>query len=236
MELILEPVKTPLNMWNKNYISPGAVGSVGDTISQIRLKQSAPDLAPRYYDESDGINEMFYGSNVQDGTSHSFTTQGLGARTVSRPIFRREGYKTAVGWKHQDIVPTDRTRETKMAALPAFGYNSLIASVVRTKTHGDQFLPLPGGYTMDGMPRGSNYPTLVARTNGMPPPQTVEGRLETLFKGPRLGPSEEEKVQEEQKLEGLKEVYNQNLQRTDRLDRWFRTQPDDAGKTQGLGR
>lgn len=209
MELLLEPVKVPLNRWNKNYISPGVVGTVGDTISQIRLKQSAPDLAPRFYEESNGPNEMFYGSNVQDGTSHSFMSEGLGARTVSRPIGRVAGDKTAVGWTHQDIVPTDRTRASKMAALPSFGYKSVVSSVVRTKTHGDRFLPLPGGYTMEGVPRGSVYPTLVARTSGLPPPSSVEGIIKTLYKGPRVGTLEE------------KETMDENQLRANRLESFF---------------
>jgi len=172
MDLITGYVTTPLNKWNKNYISPGKVGSVGDTIATTRLKQSAPELAPRYEDWNSGINEIFYGSNVQDGTESSFNTSGLGARTIQRPVYRYTGYKTAQGWEHQDIVPTDRTYNVKMAGLPQFGWKSQVASIYRAKVSGDSFLPLPGGYGPNSLPRGNQYPLLVSRSNAQTVPSS----------------------------------------------------------------
>jgi hypothetical protein len=195
MDYLIHPVELPLNKWNKSYISPGAVGSVGDTLTSVRLKQSSPDMNPRYEAWSTGLNSQYYGSNVQDGQKASFMSEGLNARTLKRAIMRFPEYKTSVGWRHQDIVPTDRTREAKQVALPAFGYQSLQASVLKAKTAGDKFLPLPGGYGISEMTRGSQFPVLVTRSSGSAPPvaeyvagpsvvdQSIQG---TVFK-PRKG-------------------------------------------------
>lgn len=166
MECILEP-KYRLNVWNKNSIRPGSQGSVGDTLPQQRLKQSAPDLAPRYADWSSKENEVFFGSNVQNGTQESFTTTGLAARSVGRKIWRNRGFKNDVGWRHQDIVPTDRSRETKLAGNPQFGWKSQQSRTYKAKVSGENFLPLPGGYgPTGGVPRGSQFPLVVQKTDG----------------------------------------------------------------------
>lgn len=184
MELLLDPIKPPLNLWNKNRISPGAVGTVGDVLIQTKLKHSSPDMPERYEAWNSKVNSVFYGSNVQDGTSESFTSEGLGARVVQRPIHRYTGYKTAVGWKHQDIVPTDRKVESKMAGLPQFGWNSLVASVERTKTSGDRFLPLPRGYGASALTRGNQYPLIAVRTTGVQKPEGTR-LLDQRFAAPR---------------------------------------------------
>lgn len=166
MEYILEP-KYRLNVWNKNSIRPGSQGSVGDVLPQQRLKQSAPDLAPRYEEWSSKQNEVYFGSNVQNGTKESFTTAGLGARAVGRKIWRNRGFTNDVGWVHQDIVPTDRSRETKLASNPQFGWKSQVSRTYKAKVSGDKFLPLPGGYgPTGGVPRGSQFPLVVQKTDG----------------------------------------------------------------------
>jgi len=166
MEYISEP-KYRLNVWNNNSLRPGSQGSVGDVLTQQRLKQSAPDLAPRYEKWSSKENSMYYGSNVQNGTQESFTTTGLAARTVGRKVWRNRGFKNDIGWVHQDIVPVDRTRETKLASNPQFGWKSQQSRIFRAKVSGENFLPLPGGYGPSGETlRGTQYPLVQARSDG----------------------------------------------------------------------
>lgn len=158
MEALLEPIKFPLNFWNKDYISPGSVGSVGDTISRVRLRQSSIDLPARYERENISAN----GSNVQDGYSTSYSTGGLGSKTVERPLPFRPSFKTNVGWRHQDIVAADRSREIKVASLPQFTWKSGLASVERAKDT-LRFNPLPGGYGPSGLTRGGMNPRITSR-------------------------------------------------------------------------
>lgn len=159
------PSKT-VNIWDKYSIRPGAVGSVGDTMPSVRLKQSSPEMTPKYQKWNSGRLESYYGSNVQDGRKASFMNGGLGARTISRPLPYRSSNRKSFGWVHQDIVPTERERETKVAALPQFGWKAQVANVLRAKVTGDSFLPVPGGYTMQGVPRGSQYPRVVDSSAG----------------------------------------------------------------------
>jgi len=164
-DYLAPPVK-PINVWNKYYISAGAVGSVGDTMAAVRIKQSSPEMTPKYQAWNSGTMESFYGSNVQDGRMGSFMSGGTNAKTLSRGLPYRSGNRTAIGWVHQDIVPTDRTRETKQAALPQFGWKAQVANVIRAKVTGDSFLPTPGGYTQTGLPRGTQFPRVVDSSAG----------------------------------------------------------------------
>jgi hypothetical protein len=82
----------------------------------------------------------------------------------------RQGFKTAVGWVKEDIIPTDRTRETKVDPIGNFGYKTKIASVYKAKITGELFLPVPGGYNVSMLngatPRGSQIPRIVAQSSG----------------------------------------------------------------------
>lgn len=175
-----EPIKPSLNLWDKDRIAPGACATVGDVLYRTRLKQSAPDLNPRY--AIPGKEGMFKGSNVQDGMWESFTTGGLGAKTVNRPFAYRAGNKSRYGWVHQDIVPVDRARDVKLAGLKQFGWKSLTTSIERAKWTGDAFTPLPGGYGPLAMKRGSQFPIVVATTGDsvITPPQS-QGRLSSQY-------------------------------------------------------
>lgn len=164
MQDYLAPIKLPLNRWDKNSIRPGPVGSVGDALAQVRLKQSAPELAPRYELWNSDEMEKFHGTNIQDGRYENYMTGGMNAKTFKKHMPYRQGYKTQQGWVHQDIVATDRARETKQAALPQFGWKSQVASVMRAKVSGESFLPLPRGYTSVGQSRGGLYPRIVAKS------------------------------------------------------------------------
>lgn len=165
MEIVVDP-KYRLNLWNKNSIRPGSQSTVGEVNLQTRLKQSAPDLAPRYAEWTKGQNEVFYGSNVQDGNQESFMSQGLNARTVGRKLWKNRGFRTAVGWRHEDLVPPDKKVETKLAGNPQFGWKSQQSKIYKAKVSGENFLPLPGGYGPTELTRGTQYPLVIQRTAG----------------------------------------------------------------------
>ena len=133
-------MEVPLNLWNKSSIRPGPVGSVGETNIQVRLKQSAPDLAPRYDDIFSKSNEKYFGSNVTDGQYANFTSGGGGAITLQKRMGHRQGFKTALGWIHEDLRPTDRARMTIMNGVDTV-FNEQKATLQRAKTTGDMFLP-----------------------------------------------------------------------------------------------
>jgi len=159
----------PINIWDKNSIRPGPVGSVGDVNTSVRFKQSAPDLAPRYSKQFSGKVGENSGSNVADGMWHGYTSGGRVARTITAPLGYRQGFRTGVGWLIEDLRAPDTTRVPQMGTIGNFGWQSQIASVKRAKVTGDLFLPLPGGYSIgltDGIPRGSQIPSIVAESEG----------------------------------------------------------------------
>lgn len=182
----MQVLTAPLNIWDKNSIRPGPVGGVGDCLISVRLKQSAPDLNPRYEERYYGKNEKYYGANVSDGRSAGFTSGGGVAKTLQKPLGYRRGFKTAVGWVHEDLRPVDRAMTSLSGSVGQYGWNTKVARVVRAKTTGDNFLPLPQGYQLDPgeIPRGSQIPIIVAESlgEGIALPAT-----ELAVKDPRFG-------------------------------------------------
>lgn len=165
MQVINTRIK-PLNRWDKDSIRPGPVGPVGDVNLQVKLKTSSPDMPQRYDKTFSGKNEVWSGANISDGQWTGFTSGGRGALTTSQPMPMRGGFKTPVGWMIENIVPVDRSRMAKMVPLGQYSWESDKARIYRAKTTGDQFLPLPLGYTKPALPRGSRFPMLIATSIG----------------------------------------------------------------------
>lgn len=164
----MEIITRPLNAWDKNSIRPGPVGSVGDVNTSVRLKQSAPDLTPRYSKQFSGKIGENSGSNVSDGMWYSYTSGGRVARTIREPFGYRRGFRTGVGWLVEDLR-APASREPKLGSIGNFGWQSQVASVKRAKVTGELFLPLPNGYSKesaDGITRGSQIPTIIAESQG----------------------------------------------------------------------
>lgn len=159
--------KYPINRWDKDSIRPGPVGSVGDVNMQVKLKKSAPDMKDRYDPTFSGKNEPWSGSNVSDGMWYGWTSGGREATVISKalPNIQDRG-KTAVGWVMQNIVPTDRSRITKVTPLGRYGWDTTVGSVLKAKTTGELFLPLPEGYNKTRLPRGSGFPRIIASSTG----------------------------------------------------------------------
>lgn len=163
--------RLPLNRWDKDSIRPGPVGSVGDVNLQVKLKKSTPSMPNRYEKAFSGKNEVWSGSNVSDGQYKGFTSGGRGALTIDQPLPARETFKTNVGWVIENVVPVDRSRVVQTVPLGQYDWESQKARIYKAKAVGEQFLPLPMGYTKPLLTRGSQFPLIVAQSStvGLPP-------------------------------------------------------------------
>lgn len=144
------------NHWT---ISPGPVGSVGDANMQVRLKHNMPDAPLRFDKAFSGKNLKHVGSNIQDGSYG-----GGSSRTVQRKIGNRYGNKTDVGWRKEDVIPPDTTRQPISNPLGPYTWNNQRAQVFRAKISGQAFLPAPMGYDKsqaNGILRGNQVPRVV---------------------------------------------------------------------------
>lgn len=164
MQVLLDRVQ--LNRWDKDSIRPGPVGSVGDVNLQVKLKKSANYLPDRYQKAFSGKNEVWSGSNVSDGQWTGFTSGGRGALTISKPLRYRSGFKTPVGYMFENVVAEDRSEMAKMVPLGQYSWEQEKARIYKAKATGEQFLPLPMGYEKALLPRGSQFPTIVAESTG----------------------------------------------------------------------
>jgi hypothetical protein len=159
--------KYKLNRWDKDSIRPGPVGSVGDVNVQVKLKKSSIDLRERYDPTFSGKNAPWSGSNVADGMWYGWTSGGRSATVVSKALPNvQTGGKTNVGWVMQNITASDRSRDTKATPLGRYGWDTTVGSVLKAKTTGEMFLPLPEGYQKSGLPRGSQFPRVIAESIG----------------------------------------------------------------------
>lgn len=134
----------PLNKWDKSSIRPGPVGSVGDVLTSVRIKQSSPDMPFAYQKTFSPVNDVYRGSNVQDGQWYSFSDGGYNAQVKKRKLNKNGSFKSDVGWIHQDIVPTDRNTEPMLLDQPQQGFKTQVAEILQRQ--GDMFPSLPGGY------------------------------------------------------------------------------------------
>jgi len=160
--------KYKLNRWDKDSIRPGPVGSVGDVNVQVQLRKSSIDLPERYDPTFSGKNAPWSGSNVADGMWYGWTSGGRSATVVSKALPNvQTGGKTNVGWVMQNITASDRSRDTKVTPLGRYGWDTTVGSVLKAKTTGEMFLPLPEGYQKSGLPRGSQFPRVIAESIGI---------------------------------------------------------------------
>lgn len=168
----MEILTKRINLHDKDSIRPGPVGSVGDVNLQVKLRKSAPDMVDRYYRMTHGKNEPEFGSNVSDGQYGGYTSGGMGAVTLTRKMPYRTGFKSAVGWIKEDVVPTDRSRVSQMGSLGRYTWDTQAARVFKAKTTGEKFLPLPFGYSRNALeaigeiPRGSQIPQIRSQSEG----------------------------------------------------------------------
>lgn len=152
-------------------ISPGLVGSVGDVLGSVRLRQSAPDMMLRYDQVFSGKNEPSTGSNVQDGYSLSYSSGGGPARTIDGE-WVNNNFKTNHGWVYQDLRAPDKTLTEIMGSTGRYDWYNRVANTYQAKITGDMFLPLPNGLQPSGVPRGGQVPRVIAVDEPVAPPLT----------------------------------------------------------------
>lgn len=157
----------PLNRWDHDSIRPGSVGSVGDVLGQVRLKNSAPELPFRWEMSSAKKNESRVGSNVQNGTKPSFTSGGMGPETIDTAWGGRDTFTTVRGWTHQDISAPDKMVVPVDIPAPSYSWENRLATIYDARRTGQNFLPLPGGFQPEGgVPRGGQVPQIEAIGGG----------------------------------------------------------------------
>jgi hypothetical protein len=153
-----------LDNWNNNSIRPGAVGSVGDTLTAVQLKSSLPGDY-REAPWTKGKKEERYGSNVQDGDISSWDT-GFTQGRVMDGFFggERDSIFTQRGWVFQNIKPEDMSHDSIMGSLPQYAWRNQVATINNAAKTGEKFARLPGGYQPDpnAVPRGGQKPGVVA--------------------------------------------------------------------------
>jgi hypothetical protein len=145
--------------WNDYIISPGIVGSVGDVIPGSFLKTSFTGLPRRVDKTFSGKKSEPLGSIVQDGTSNTSLTKGLGARTIdSNWDLPRQKVPIANGWKLQEVSAPDMLVEPLLSSLGDYSWRNKLAKVQDRVTGFEQ---VPGEYASTGIPRGGQVPRVV---------------------------------------------------------------------------
>lgn len=131
-------------------ISPGNVGSVGDVLSGIRIKQSDPDMVPKYIDGG-----SIWGSNVGDGDKKAWSHLGVGGARVDQKS-KKVRWNNNFQW--QDLRAPDVLHEPYLAAIPQYSWDNKVAQVYNAKRTGNLFLPIPGPYVLSEgeVPRGGS--------------------------------------------------------------------------------
>jgi hypothetical protein len=142
----------PVNQWG-DY-RPGVVGSVGDVLTGVKLKHSAPDL-PLRWERWNTLNPAL-GSNVQDGYMKSFDSHGRNAKLEDSKWGYSDGFKIQSGWKFQDLREPDKSSEPIMAETAQYSWVNKLVSNYNAQRTGNLFPP-PGPYVMQkgDVPRGA---------------------------------------------------------------------------------
>jgi hypothetical protein len=148
----------PFQTQSYQRIQPGSVGSVGDVLGQIRIKQSYPD-APFAWDPTfSNLGESRLGSGVQNGQEGSYMSNGMGPVTVDLGWSSRKSHKSNLGWVYQDIKETDKLVVPIDYPAPRYHWNNTVAKVCEARVTGDKFLPAPGPFAPESITRGNQIP------------------------------------------------------------------------------
>jgi len=146
----------PFNKWDKNSIRPGPVGSVGDTLTSVRIKQSYPDADFAWNKKFNPKTSMLRGSNVQDGRWASFSDGGYNAQLKKKNWNKNGSFRTATGFEFQNIIPEARVMQPKLLDQPGQGWKNQAAEIMQRQ--GDKFQTFPGGYGPTEPTRGGQFP------------------------------------------------------------------------------
>lgn len=140
----------------RNIFSAAPVGTVAETSYDVRLKQSCPELEPRY-------------SKTFNMKSISKRTSPVG--TLARVVTKKTKPTSCVGWYKQDLIPVDISQIETMGPMYRYSWNNQTAQLQKAKVTGDYFLPVPGGYDKsqaNGILRGNAYPQPINLSSTVP--------------------------------------------------------------------
>lgn len=175
---VINKFKSPLNKWDKNSIRPGPVGSVGDALTSIRIKQSDPDADFAWNIKFGPNTSMLRGSNVQDGRWASFSDGGYNAQTKRKRLNPPGTFSTSIGWELQNIIPEPRELQPKLLDQPGGGWKGQAAEILQRQ--GDMFTFLPGGYGATELTRGGAFPSLVSNSVNLTTPRYLPNSSEIM--------------------------------------------------------
>lgn len=148
-------------------IRPGVVGSVGDVLSGVRVKQSSPDFPVMTVGGG-----SIWGSNVQDGDVKAWSHKGIGGGSVEVEN-KKMSWNNNYMW--QDIRTPDVLHQPVLASIPQYSWDNKIAQVYNAKRTGNMFLPVPGSYELapGDVPRGAMMPRIIATDKPLDEPVNV---------------------------------------------------------------
>lgn len=162
-------------------ISPGVVGSVGDALANIRLKESMPELPIRYAFGEKRMDAM--GSMVQDGSVKNYYGFLTPQVIDNGPFHSKRSFAAQNEQKWQDMKPAEKRYEPALA-FRFSNYDNQRATVFGQTKTGLQFSRLPGGYGPQpgSVPRGSALPRITDLAIGdlTGPQSIVTGRMQSV--------------------------------------------------------
>ena len=138
---------------------PGRVGSVGEVQVRTRFRQSCAEMPWSFDPYWSGARANKLGSNVQDGNTKSYDSQGGPANTNQKGWNGNRSFKHQYGYSIHDVQSADLSTIPIETPQGRVSYNSKVARTRNVKG-GSLFLPM--GYTATGTPRGGLYPTSTA--------------------------------------------------------------------------
>jgi len=154
----MQPLNAVLKRKHSELISPGPVASIGDVLVQSRLKHSYPDAPIRWNYNGDEL--PFMGNNSADGQHLSFNGAGGPATLLDSNWEIKRQKMINHGWKFDDLLQPDVAVQPYDKSTPDYSWNNRIATVNHSFDSGGKFLPLPGGYSGKGLPRGGAVPVV----------------------------------------------------------------------------
>lgn len=152
------------NVHPRHIIStqPGVVGTVGEVVVKPRFRQSTPFMPWAYDPYWAGRRADKLGSNVQDGDSLSWVSNGGPARTFDSNFPGNRSFKHRYGIEHHDIPDlVDKSVEPVVAWQGDVSWRRKLAQPRIAKRTGQLFLVKPQGFSPTGPTRGGNYPVAV---------------------------------------------------------------------------
>ncbi len=142
----------PLNRWmDWDDCQPGKVGSIGDPLTAVRLKQSAIDLPPRY----DALNPLGVsqrlGTYVQDGTQGGAPARAFGGEFSNPDPWSPRGFTVT------NVIPSDRVVDPVFLGVNQLTWKNNVAQTFDAIVGGNKFAPAPGSFQLapGELPRGN---------------------------------------------------------------------------------